>query len=180
MKRHSFLAGAVTIGLALPGFLVGAPTAVHAQSVASGQTGGSVAFVRDAGQAGLFEAQSGRLALERSQHAGVRGYAAQSVKGASDMLDRVKFINQSNVAAPMPDALSNADQAELDRMARLGGADFDRAYIQSQVETSRILASMFHAYGATGESETMRLYAAETATTYENQETLARTVMGSL
>ena len=80
------------LGLVLPGVLAGASPPAHAQNVNSGQTGGSVAFVRDAGNAGLFETQSGRLALERSQHAGVRGYATQTVKDSAEMLNRVKFI----------------------------------------------------------------------------------------
>jgi hypothetical protein len=81
-----------------------AASSAGAQNVGSGQTGGSVAFVRDAGNAGQFEVQSSRLALERSQHVGVRGYAGQTVKDADEMINRVKFIN-SQVGASMPDSL---------------------------------------------------------------------------
>lgn len=180
MKKLTLLTGVLTLGLALPVFLAGASPPAHAQNVGSGQTGGSVAFVRDAGNAGLFETQSGQLALERSQHAGVRGYATQTVKDASEMLYRVKFINESNVAAPMPAKVSDADQAALNHMASLSGADFDRAYMQSQVSTSDFLLLTFREYGANGESQTLRLYAAKAATDYEKQATSARTVMGSL
>jgi putative membrane protein len=173
MQKLTLLAGALTLGLVLPGVLAGASPPAHAQNVNSGQTGGSVAFVRDAGNAGLFETQ-------RSQHAGVRGYATQTVKDAAEMLNRVKFINQSNVAAPMPGTLSDANQAVLNRMAGLSGADFDRAYMQSQIATSDFLLLTFRAYGTNGESDTLRLYAAKAATDYETQATSARTVMGSL
>lgn len=73
--KSSHLLAAMAIGIGLAGVLAAAPAVVHAQNVSSGQTRGSVAFVRDAGSAGLFEVQGACLALERSQNVGVRGYA---------------------------------------------------------------------------------------------------------
>ncbi len=180
MKKSSLLAGAMAIGLILPALVLGVPSAANAQSVASGQTGGSVAFVRDAGHTALFEIQTGQLALERSQHAGVRAYAASVVKDASEMLNRVKFINESNVSAPMPKILNDNEQAALNRMASLNGPEFDREYMRAQIVASDFLALTFRAYGATGESDTLRLYAAKSATDYDKQATDARMVMGSL
>ena len=127
MKKSRLLAGVMVIGVSLAGILAVAPAMVHAQSAGSGQTGGSVAFVRDAGSAGHFEIQGARLALERSQNVGVRGYATQTLKDATEMVNRVKFINESNVSAPMPRGPSDAQQATLNRLAGLNGPDFDRA-----------------------------------------------------
>ncbi len=180
MKKSSLLAGAMAIGLILPGIVLGAPSAANAQSVASGQTGGSVAFVRDAGHTALFEIQTGQLALERSQHPGVRAYAAQTVKNASEMLNRVKFINESNVSAPMPSRLNDNEQGALNRLAGLNGPEFDREYMSSQITASDFLAVTFRTYGATGESETLRLYAAKGATDYDKQAPDARVAMGAL
>ena len=114
MKKSTCLAGALALGLIVPaaGFgasLIAASGASAQQNAGSGQTGGSVAFVLESGNAGRFEVQSGRLALERSQHVGVRGYAGQAVKEAGEMIDRVKFINNANVGAAMPEGL-NTDQ----------------------------------------------------------------------
>jgi predicted outer membrane protein len=82
MKKSTCLAGALALGLIVPAAGLGASfVAVSGanaqQNAGSGQTGGSVAFVLESGNAGRFEVQSGRLALERSQHVGVRGYAGQ-------------------------------------------------------------------------------------------------------
>lgn len=178
MKRFRFLAGALAIGFGLAGVLAG-PAVVHAQNVGSGQTGGSVAFVRDAGSAGHFEVQGARLALERSQNVGVRGYATQTLKDATEMVNRVKFINESNVSAPMPAGPDSNQQATLTRLAGLSGPDFDREYMRSQIEVSDFLARTFRAYGANGESPTLRVYAAKAVTDYEAQLTRARTVAGS-
>jgi putative membrane protein len=181
MKKSIYLAGALTIGLILPAVVLGTSSAANAQqSVGSGQTGGSVAFVRDAGHAGQFEVQSGRLALDRSQHVGVRGYAVQTLKDADEMLSHVKFINNSNVGASMPSGLSENQQATLDRLAGLKGPDFDREYMRSQIEISEHLRKTFRDYGVNGESSPMRLYAAKAATDCATQIEQARTIAGSL
>jgi putative membrane protein len=185
MKKSTCLAGALALGLILPAAglgaaLVSASTASAQQNAGSGQTGGSVAFVRDAGNAGRFEVQSSRLALERSQHVGVRGYAGQTVKDADEMVNRVKSINNANVGAPMPDGLNTDQQAQLVQLASLSGPDFDRAYMRSQIAVGELLKKTFNDYGANGESPTLRVYAAKAVTSYEAQILQARTIAGSL
>ena len=180
MKTPRLLAGAMTVGLGFVAALTVVPFPVHAQNVGSGQTGGSVAFVRDAGSAGHFEVQSAGLALQHSQNIGVRGYATQALKDATEMVNRVKFINEANVSAPMPKGPSDSQQATLNRLGGLSGAEFDREYMRSQIEASDYLAKTFRAYGANGESPTLRVYAAKGATDYEGQVARARTVAGAL
>ena len=185
MKKSTCLAGALALGLILPAAglgasLIAASGASAQQAVGSGQTGGSVAFVRDSGNAGRFEVQSGRLALERSQHVGVRGYAGQAVKEAGEMIDRVKFINNANVGAAMPDGLNTDQQARLVQLSVLTGPDFDREYMRSQIEVGELLRQTFNDYGANGESPTLRVYAAKAVTGYEAQLLQARAIAGSL
>jgi len=184
MKKSTCLAGALALGLVLPAAGLGtslvAASGANAQNVASGQTGGSVAFVRESGNAGWFEIQSGRLALERSRHVGVRGYAGQTVKDADEMINRVKFINNANVGAATPDGLNADQRAMLVWLAVLGGSDFDREYMRSQIEVGELLKKTFTDYGANGESPTMRVYAAKAVTGYEAQILQARAIAGSL
>jgi predicted outer membrane protein len=184
MKKSTCLAGALALGLILPtaglGTSLVAASGANAQNVGSGQTGGSVAFVRDSGNAGRFEVQSGRLALERSQHVGVRGYAGQSVKDADEMINRVKSINNANVGAAMPEGLNTDQQALLVRLTGLSGSDFDREYMRSQIEVGELLKKTFTDYGANGESPTLRVYAAKAVTGYEAQILQARAIAGSL
>jgi putative membrane protein len=184
MMKSTCLVGALALSLILPAAGLGTSlitaAGANAQNVGSGQTGGSVAFVRDSGNAGRFEVQSGRLALERSQHVGVRGYAGQSVKDADEMINRVKFINNANVGAAMPEGLNTEQQALLVRLTGLSGSDFDREYMRSQIEVGELLKKTFTDYGANGESPTLRVYAARAVTGYEAQILQARAIAGSL
>jgi predicted outer membrane protein len=176
---------AVTIGLIPSALVLGtsllaASAASAQQNAGSGQTGGSVAFVRETRNAGHFEVQCGHLALERSQHVGVRGYATRTIKDADEMLNRVKFINEANVGTSMPPGLNDAQRTILKRLVGLSGVDFDRKYMRSQIEVGELLKKTFSDYGSNGESPTMRVYAAKAVTDYDAQVTQARTVAGSL
>ena len=161
MKKSTCLAGALALGLILPAAglgaaLIAASTANAQQTVGSGQTGGSVAFVRDTGNAG------------------------QTVKDADEMIDRVEFINNANVGAAMPDGLNADQRAMLVRLAGLTGSDFDREYMRSQIEVGELLRKTFTDYGANGESPTLRVYAAKAVAGYEAQILQARAIAGSL
>jgi putative membrane protein len=185
MKKSTCLAGALALGLVLPAAglgasLIAASPANAQQNAGSGQTGGSVAFVRDTGNAGRFEVLSSRLALERSLHVGVRGYAGQTVKDADEMINRVKFINNANVGAAMPEDLNTDQQARLVQLSGLSGPDFDREYMRSQIDVGEFLKQAFTEYGANGESPTLRVYAAKAVTGYEAQLLQARAIAGSL
>ena len=185
MKKSTCLAGALALGLIVPAAsfgvsLIAASGANAQQNAGSGQTGGSVAFVLESGNAGRFEVQSGRLALERSQHVGVRGYAGQAVKDADEMVNRVKFINNANVGATMPDGVNIDQQARLVQLSGLSGPDFDREYMRAQIEVGELLRKTFTDYGANGESPTLRVYAAKAVTGYEAQILQARAIAGSL
>lgn len=185
MKKTTCLAGALAIGLVLPALVLGtslgtSSVASAQQNVGSGQTGGSVAFVRETGNAGRFEVQSGRLALERSQHVEVRGYAVQTVKDAAEMISRVKFINNADAGAWAPRGLTATQTVLLNRLAALRGLEFDREYMLAQIEISELLRKTFSDYGANGESPAMRVYAAGAVTDYDAQILQARAIAGSL
>lgn len=184
MKKSTCLAGALALGLVLPAAGLGATlvamSSANAQSVRSGETAGSVAFVHDTANAGRFEIRSGRLALERSQHVGVRGYAGRSVKDAAEMIGRVKFINNANVNAAMPDGLTADQRSMLVRLAGLHGSAFDREYMRFQIEVGEGLKQTFTAYGTNGESPSMRIYAAKAVSDYEAQILQARAIAASL
>jgi putative membrane protein len=181
MTQSACSGGAQWRGLAL-GLILAAVAACFAggtMPAANAQSGSSVAFVRDTGNAGQFEVKSGRLALERSQHLAVRDYAARAVKDAEEMINRVKFLNTATVAA-RPGELSIREQGTLNRLGRLSGADFDREYMRAQIEVGELQKKTFSDYGANGGSAALRVYATKAATDYDAQLVQARAIAGSL
>ena len=93
MKRSQFLA-AMAIDINLAGVLAAASADVHAQNVGSGQLAvPSPSWVTPV--------------VPGTSRSKVRGYAAQTLKDSTEMVNRVKFIKEANVNAPMPTGPNN-------------------------------------------------------------------------
>jgi putative membrane protein len=118
--RHTSIAILVVIALAL-----GSP-ATHAQEMTDQQ------FVSLAAMGGLAEVQLGRLATERARRGSVQQFGERMVLDHGAMNAELARLADRKVIA-MPIALDDAHQQTKERLARLSGQDFDRAYMQEMV-----------------------------------------------
>jgi putative membrane protein len=93
-------------------------------------------FVTQAGQAGLFEIQLGQLAVDVSTNDEVIAYGQELVNdhtAANDQLDLIAAANGFEA----PTDLTRSQQKQLDRLANLSGAKFDRAFAKLAVASHR-------------------------------------------
>lgn len=85
------------------------------------------AFLRSAAVAARVEADASRLAASRSQDAAVRGYAEDLSRYRTEAdLELLRLLHDRGMAAPM---LETPQRKALNRLAKLQGAKFDRAYL---------------------------------------------------
>lgn len=85
------------------------------------------AFLRSAAVAARVEADASRLAANRSQDPAVRGYAGDLSRYRADAdLELLRLLHDRGMAAPM---LETPQRKALNRLAKLQGAKFDRAYM---------------------------------------------------
>ena len=118
--RHTSIVILVVTALAL-----GSP-ATHAQEMTDQQ------FVSRAAMGGLAEVQLGRLATERARRGSVQQFGERMVLDHGAMNAELARLADRKVIA-MPIALDDAHQQTTERLARLSGHDFDRAYMQEMV-----------------------------------------------
>jgi putative membrane protein len=144
------------------------------------QTGGTTRFVRIAGVVSEFEIASGRLALQRSAHSGVRGFAQRMVKEHADILTCLKFTNDSNAGASPPRGLDRDSQRMIDRLAAGFDPDFDVLYMDMQVHTLEDVLVLYREYSRVGSVDSLKKYAVKWTPTLEQHGHHARTVRGSL
>ena len=86
------------------------------------------AFLRSAAVAARVEADASRLALARTQDPAVRGYAEQLTRYRAEAdLELLRLLHDRAMAPPM---LETAQRKALNRLAKLEGAKFDRAYVE--------------------------------------------------
>jgi putative membrane protein len=116
-------------------------------------------FVQEAVVSNLFEVESSKLALDRSQNGAVKAFARHMVDDHSAA--GVKFteaMSEAKVTRP-PLKLDARRHALLDELADRKGGDFDRIYVEAQHKAHVEAVALFEGYGATGEDAALKAVA---------------------
>jgi putative membrane protein len=113
---------------------------------AANPTGSNAAFLKKAMEANAAEVQLGQLAQSKSQNQQVKDFGAMMVKDHTKALDRLQdAAKNSGVVGAQPDGtpspdrmtLSKQDQDLKNRLEKLSGPEFDRAYMKAMVDDHR-------------------------------------------
>ena len=137
-SKHSLpaLAFALTLGCALsiPG---AAQTAGSGQSASSSSGTSSVGaadqkFMKQAAQGGEAEVQLGQLAQQKAQSPDVKAFGQRMVNDHSKANDELKQV-ASEKGVTLPSQPDSKDKAEKERLEKMSGAQFDKAYMNYMV-----------------------------------------------
>jgi putative membrane protein len=97
----------------------------------------------------LYEIASGRLAMKQGQSAETREFAKMMVEDHSASLrDILAAVDESDVEVVLPTQIDAQQQSLLDRLAQANAADFDRIYINQQVDGHRTALKLHQEYQA--------------------------------
>ena len=163
------LATAILMALAIP-----APAFAQASNDSAGAIRGapeaeSADFAMKAAVSGLYEVEAGRIAASRAQDPAVRGFAEKMV---ADHTAANAELMRTAGTLQMPKQL---DQPHADLIAALQSAtnDFDRLYMQQQIEAHREAVSLFTAASTTGPNGALRAFAAKTQPVLQMHQEMA-------
>ncbi|HMN79730.1 MAG TPA: DUF4142 domain-containing protein [Burkholderiaceae bacterium] len=150
------------------------PWLVHAQPVVKADRD-TVKFVEKAGVAGATEVALGQLAQRKGTSSDVKTFAAQMVEDHTKAGDELKTIATSKgITAPAgPDKSASRD---IEKMSRLEGADFDRAYAKQMVSDHRKTVSLFEKEAKSGKDAEMKAFASKTLPTLQHHHEMAKTM----
>jgi putative membrane protein len=99
----------------------------------------SAAFVRDMTVAGMAEVQLGNLAAQRASNAEVKAYGQMMVKDHTAASNELKAI-VANMRLQAPTSVDQKHRDLAERLGRLQGAEFDRAYMDAMVASHEEVA----------------------------------------
>jgi putative membrane protein len=101
-------------------------------------------FLKKAGAGGAFEIQAGQIAAQKGNTDAVKSFGQQMVTDHTKLnADITPIAAKMGVMIP-PKKLKKPQQAELDKLNGLSGADFDNEYIMAMVKAHRMDAHAFH------------------------------------
>ena len=136
-------------------------------------------FVEKAMHGGQAEVELARMAQSRATQADVKAFAQRMQQDHGKANEELtQIVNAKFTPMDMkPDA---QHRREADRLAKLSGAEFDRAYMRMMVEDHRKTVAEFEKAAKSAEDQQIKAFAAKTLPTLQEHLQLAQTVHGAL
>ena len=158
----TLVAMAVCLGLAASSFAGQRPQASPDQT-----------FIQKAVMGGLAEVQLGKLAVEHAASPDVKQFGRRMVED-HDKANRelMAVVEQKGLAAPT--ALDRKHRQAADRLGKLQGPAFDRAYIQAMVKDHEEDVKLFRTEAQQGKDPELKRLAADTLPTLDEHLNMAR------
>ena len=138
-----------------------------------------VHFAKEAAQGGMAEVKLGQLAQEKGSNDSVKSFGKRMVDDHSKAGDKLKEV-ASRESITLPNDLSAKDQATYDRLAKLNGAAFDRAYARDMVKDHETDIAAFQQEASAGKDESLKSFASETLPTLQDHLKQAKEMMKTL
>lgn len=130
-------------------------------------------FMEEAAHGGLAEVEHGKLAAQRASHPQVKEFAQRMVQDHVKANDELKTIAAARGITP-PATLDRKHQRRMEKLRRLGGAEFDRAYMQQMVDDHKETVSLFEKQAKAGKDGDLKSFAIKTLPALNEHLTLAR------
>src|SRR3954449_8536475 len=119
-------------------------------------------YLSQAASADQFEIQSGQLALQASQNAGVRNFANMIIADHTRSTQMLTAAAQSAGLAAPPPGLLPPQQAMLDQLRAAGsGPTFDQAFQQIQIQAHQSALGLHQNYASQGDVPQLRTAAGQ-------------------
>lgn len=143
-----------------------AVTGAIGQNTANRMTSADSNWVTKVAQGGMAEVELGKLAQSQGASDAVKDFGKRMVDDHSKANDELTQIAQSKNIT-LPNSLDSKSQATKDRLSKLSGADFDRAYIADMVKDHRADVAEFKKEAIGGSDPEVKAFAAKTLPTLE-------------
>jgi len=176
--KHYVFTGAVVLAMsAAPAFAqtTGATGATRTTSkTAKSSAMSDQKFIHEAAQGGMAEVELGKLAEQNASSQEVKSFGKRMVDDHSKANDELKEIAKTKNIT-LPTALGAKDKALHDRLAKLQGAQFDRAYMQAMVKDHKKDVAAFRHESTAGNDPDVKSFASKTLPTLEDHLKMAET-----
>jgi putative membrane protein len=132
-------------------------------------------FVTEAAASDMFEIESSKLAIERSQDPATKTFAQQMITDHMKTSDELKgLVSGGKVKAMIPTSMSSAQQSMLDDLKKMNGDDFTKQYHSDQEDVHEDAVDLFKRYGNEGDNADLKAWAAKTRPALEHHLMMAK------
>jgi putative membrane protein len=130
-------------------------------------------FVHEATRSGIAEVKLGKMATEQAASTELKEFGQQMVTDHTQANDKLKAIAQDK-DMDVPTEMDEQHQQVAENLAKLQGADFDRAYIRQMVEDHEKAVTLFSQQAQQGQDADLKAFAAQTLPTLQEHLNMAK------
>jgi putative membrane protein len=124
-------------------------------------------FAKKAAAGGMAEVEMGKLAADKATNDDVKAFGKRMVDDHTKAGEQLKQVaKQENIQ--LPTELSAKDKAEKDRLSKLSGDAFDRAYINHMVMDHKKDVADFQKEANNGQDDAIKNFAQQTLPTLQD------------
>jgi putative membrane protein len=135
-------------------------------------------FMKKAAEGGLAEVQLGQLAQQNGQSQQVKDFGKRMVDDHTKANDQLKQV-ASQKGVTLPTSPNAHDQAEYNRLSKMQGDSFDKAYSKMMVTDHKKDVSEFKREANSGSDPDVKSFASQTLPTLEDHLKMAEQMNGS-
>lgn len=121
-------------------------------------------FVNETAMGNMYEIDASRIALERSKSSDVKEFAQKMIDEHTESEDDLRdALMQTDAAVAIPASLGVDHVAMIDALKNASDREFDRRYIDQQVEAHTHTVDAMQDYARSGDNSALRNFADKTA-----------------
>jgi len=137
------------------------------------------AFLNEAAAGGMAEVELGRLATQKAQNPEVKRFGERMVTDHSKVNDEMKQL-AARKGVTVPGTPTAEQKEEMDKLAKLSGAAFDREYMKLMVEDHDTDVKAFQEQASNASDPDVKSFASKTLPTLEEHQKMAHEIAGKL
>ena len=123
-------------------------------------------FVKESALSGMTEVELGKLAAQKASSDAVKQFGQRMVDDHSKANDQLKQVaSKSNIEVPA--SLDSKHQSRIDKLSKLSGPAFDKAYVKDQVKDHKRDVDDFKSEAQNGSDPNVKQFAMQTLPTLE-------------
>ena len=135
-------------------------------------------FMKEAAEGGLAEVELGKLASEKASSREVKDFGQRMVDDHSKANEELKQIAGTK-GVTLPENLSAKDKMLKERLSKLNGENFDRAYMENMVKDHKKDVADFNRERTSGKDNEVKQFAGKTLPTLKEHLKKAESIAPS-
>jgi putative membrane protein len=181
-RRLAFTAALLLSALGIAACQTSEKAATAVQSAAQAQATPSLSttdanFINTVGVGGHAEVQFGELAQKQATRVTVRAFGGQMVTDHTAAGNELAALAQSKQMTP-PDEMDLNHKAAYDRLSKTSGTEFDRVYIEGQVQDHTAVVNAFQNEITNGTDADVKAFAEKYLPAIQHHLEMARQLQG--